>query len=558
MQTRSACLLLCLLLGACGKTGGKDDTTPELTGTAGKASMSGGSGPTDPGDPIETACTAETRGPSPSPLSLLSNFELNRSLRALVGDYPLDSSFQWLPENYGFSVPSEVQAPSESEYHALAHHLALRFSQNSPALQALGACDPAASGEATCRAQFLQRFLERAFRRAVTDEDIAEMTPVFADGQKLGGDFSSGVRAVAEVVLHDPEFLYLVELGTGKVAGNAVALTGYESAARLAYFLTGAPPDDALLAAAAQGPLSAEAIESEARRLLGGVPSRELVRHFYKQYLGLAALRDDSARGYSLEVANLALEATGRFVEDVTFDGAGTYRALMTEPSAWVNGPLAPFYGVTNVKGDAFEKVMLDPQQRSGLFTQVSFLANTSSSTGPSPVHRALIVLRRALCYDPPPPPQDVPIAPIEPVTGTLRTRLTAATQDPSCQLCHRDLNPVGFAFENYDSVGQWRDVEPDGPVDASGELFRTDAAGKFDNAIGLMQRIADSEDGPACFASQWLTQAIRRAPVDADACAQEQVTQAFADSDGNLVELLVALAKTDSFRFRLKSELAP
>ena len=189
MQTRIACLLLGLLLSACGKTGGSDETTPELAGTAGKTSMSGGSGPTDPGEPVESACTYETRGPSPSPLSRLSSFELNRSLKALVGDYPFDSNLHWLLEEQGFDVPAELQGPPESSYHALAHHLAENFSRNSPALQALGACDPAASGEATCRAQFLQRFLQRAFRRAVTDEDIAEMTPVFAEGQQLGGDF---------------------------------------------------------------------------------------------------------------------------------------------------------------------------------------------------------------------------------------------------------------------------------------------------------------------------------------------------------------------------------
>ena len=558
MQTRTACVLLGLLLSACGKTGGSGDATPAPAGAAGKASMTGGSGPTDPGEPVESVCTDETRGPSASPLSRLSNFELNRSLQALVGDYPFDSNLAWLPEERGFSVSAELQGPSEDSYHALAHRLASNFSLNSPALQALGACDPATSGEATCRAQFLQRFLQRAFRRAVTDEDIAEMTPVFTDGQKLGGDFASGIRAVAEVVLHDPEFLYLVQLGTGKATGNAVALTGFESAARLSYFLTGAPPDDALLTTAAKGPLSADTIESEARRLLGSVPSRELVRHFYTQHLNLVTLRDDADQGYTPDVAGLALEATGRFVEDVTFDGAGTYQALMTEPSAWVNATLAPFYGVGNVKGDALQKVMLDPQQRSGLFTQVSFLANSARPSQSSPIQRAIIVLRRVLCYDPPPPPPEVPPLSLDPVAGTLRNRLTVMTQDASCQECHRDLNPVGFAFENYDSVGKWRDVEPDGPVDASGELLRTDAAGKFDNAIGLMQRIADSKDGPACFAGQWLTQALRRAAVDADACAHEQVTQAFAENDGNLVELMVALAKTDNFRFRLKSELAP
>jgi hypothetical protein len=559
MQTRTACLLFGLLLGACGKTGGNGDTTPPpTTGVAGKASTSGGSGPTDPGEPVESACTDAASGIGASPLSRLSNFELNRSLKALVGDYPLDSSLVWLPEDFGFELPLELQGPSDSAYHTLAHDLALRFSQNSPTLQALSQCDPAKAGEATCRAQFLERFLARAYRRAVTDEDIAEMTPVFADGQKLGGDFSSGVRAVVEVVLQSPEFLYLIELGSGSVAGDAVWLTGFESASRLSYFLTAAPPDDALVARASQGLMSADSLEAEARRLLGGAPSRELLRRFYTKYLGLTSLRDNPEQGYSALIAQQALEATGRFVEDVTFDGTGTYRALMTEPAAWVNASLAPFYGVTGINGDAFQKVMLDPTQRGGLFTQVAFLANTSRPTGPSPIQRAMIVLRRALCYDPPPPPPDVAITPPDVVTGTLRERLTQFTADPTCMGCHADLNPIGFAFQNYDGVGKWRDAEPEGPIDASGRLLRTDAQGDFKNAIEMLAHIAESDDGQACFASQWLTQALRRVPVELDACAREQVVEAFKSTDGNLVELMVALAKTDNFRFRLKSELAP
>jgi hypothetical protein len=321
--------------------------------------------------------------------------------------------------------------------------------------------------------------------------------------------------------------------------------------------LTGAPPDDALLATAAKGPLSADDVEAEARRLLGSTPSRELLGHFYTKYLGLTTLRDNAEQGYSVEIAQLARAGTERFVQDITFDGRGTYRALMTEPSAWVNESLAPFYGVAGVKGEALQKVMLDPTQRSGLFTQVSFLANASRPAGPSPIQRALIVLRRALCYDPPPPPPGVVVTPPEVVTGTLRERLTQFTADPTCMGCHADLNPIGFAFQNYDGVGKWRDAEPEGPVDASGTLLRTDARGEFKDAVELLEHIADSDDGQACFASQWLTQALRRVPVELDACAHEQVLQAFKDKGGNLVELLVALAKTDNFRFRLKSELA-
>jgi hypothetical protein len=139
-----------------------------------------------------------------------------------------------------------------------------------------------------------------------------------------------------------------------------------------------------------------------------------------------------------------------------------------------------------------------------------------------------------------------------------MRERLTSATQGPVCQGCHHDINPIGFAFEHYDAVGRWRDTENGQTIDSSGELYRTDAQGRFGDALELMQRIADSNDGQACFIEHWLERAYRRGADPADACTQSRLLQAFDGSDGNLVELMVALAKTDKFRFRLKSELAP
>lgn len=548
---------LTLLALACGKTGahGADELNPATAGS-GSGSVGGAGGETSV--EVPSACLGLEPSPGPAPLSALSNYELNRSIRALLPDAPELDTAPWLDDNersVPFARPS--QGPQLREFHELAHAVALRLSRAPAAIRALSDCDPAVSGEETCAPKFVQAFLTRAYRRAVNAEDKQEMAAVFAEGQRLGGDFASGVRAVVEVALQSPDFMYLLELGGDQNTGDSVALTGYESAARLAYFLTGAPPDDQLLATAAKGSFEPETLESEARRLLGSPASRQLLRHFYSGLLELTFM-ENAKLGYTAPIAELAVEQTGRFAEDVTFDGAGTFRALLTEPSAWVNEPLANFYGFPGVTGEAFQKIELDPKQRAGIFTQAAFLAATSRTTEPSPIRRGMSILTNLLCYDIPPPPPDVLFTPPDVLPPTMRGLLELLTADPTCQSCHKDLNPAGFAFQHYDSVGKWRDTENGVPVDASGALYKTDAAGKFADAVELMQHIAESSDAKRCFAGHWLTQAYRRPGEAADACAQEQVSQAFADSDGNLVELMLALAKSDHFRFRLKSELKP
>lgn len=551
-----ACALLAACAAGCGKTDDRALAKPPTTPASG-GSGAGGSASVKPGEMVDSACTVPGPSPGPAPLAALSNYEVNRSVRALLGDGPQPSA--WLVEE-GEVNPFWSAAPPAvvAQMHDLARDVALTLSRDAKAVRAFSGCDPQTSGNATCATSFIDEFLPRAYRRPVTAEDQAAMKAVFTEGERLGGDFASGVRAVVEVALQGPDFLYLIETGNGDSTNGVVALTGYESAARLAYFLTAAPPDDQLRAASAQGALSADTLEEEARRLLGSPASRERLRHYYVELLGLG--RVDPRSELDQVLSQLALEETGRFVEDVTFDGAGTFRALLTEPSTWVNEQLAQHYGLSGVSGPEFRKVALDPAQRAGILTQAAFLSVGTHGSETAPVQRGLGVLHQVLCYQMPPPPPDVTVMIPEPLPepATMRQRLTAMTHFPECQECHAVIDPVGFAFERYDVAGKWRDTDHGLPVDASGTLVKTDAGGTFKDAVELVHRIAESNDAKACFVQHWQAQAFRR-PADAgDACATEQISQAFADSDGNLVELMVALAKSDNFRYRLKSELAP
>ena len=165
-------------------------------------------------------------------------------------------------------------------------------------------------------------------------------------------------------------------------------------------------------------------------------------------------------------------------------------------------------------------------------------------------------MLTRVLCRQPEPPPPniDLQLDPVE--ANTTRQRVEAFTAPSRCQTCHRDIDGVGFAFEHYDAAGRWRDTEDGCPIDSSGRLYVTDAAGPFVDAPQLMGKLAESEDAKACFVSHWLERAYRRAAAPEDACALEELQRRFNESDGDLADVMVALAESDNFRYRLKSEL--
>jgi hypothetical protein len=545
-----------LLATACGKIA-KDSEVPFDGGAAGAPPAAGGSNNL----PLPAPLSCDGTHVGPAPLTRLDGFELGRSMSDALREAPaaVDGS-KLLEDGLGNSRDDATPALVLS-VHEVAHAAALKLSQNEAWLRSVTDCDPLVRSNDECRDQFLERFLPRAYRRALVDEDRSEMTAVFENGVELGGDFASGVRAVVEVALQSPDFMYLIELGQdGDAPAGVRALTGYETAARLAYFLTAAPPDDELFAAAAQGPFTPSAIEAQARRLLGSAKSREALRHFYGMRFPIEdELGPNPEQGYTDSIAALAREESGRFLEDVTFDGTGTFRALLTEPSTWVNEPLAKFYGYPNVTGDAFRKIQLDGTQRGGLFTQSAFLHATSNGSVGDAVRRGLGIMRRVLCNDLPPPPPNVNMVPVAPSADTtLRMKLEQVTSAAPCQGCHRDINPIGFAFGHYDAFGRWLDQDNGQPIDSSGELYRTDASGPFRDAIELMTHIAESRDAKACFVTSWLSAAYRRDADPADACATDAVLKAFEESDGNLVELMVALAQTDNFRYRAASEFEP
>jgi hypothetical protein len=198
--------------------------------------------------------------------------------------------------------------------------------------------------------------------------------------------------------------------------------------------------------------------------------------------------------------------------------------------------------------------VSLDPAERSGILTTAGFLAVTGAVDGSNPVRRGKAIYTRLLCGVLPPPPPDVPTP--EPVSsgGTTRERFAAHTQQACAKGCHSLMDPLGFAFEHYDGIGQFRETENGEPVDASGSVVLDGEERTFTDARELSLLLSQSDQVRSCFTRQWLRYALGRPESDGDEASLQQIEEAFADAGYDVREMLVSLVTSRTFRFRTPS----
>jgi hypothetical protein len=222
----------------------------------------------------------------------------------------------------------------------------------------------------------------------------------------------------------------------------------------------------------------------------------------------------------------------------VLWEGDGRFETLLTGSFTFVDGELAALYGVDGVTGTDFVRVEMDPTRRAGILTMPAVLAVESNPNQSSPVYRGQFVREQLLCQHLPSPPDGLVIVPPDP--------------DPSCASCHQLMDPIGFGLERYDAMGLWRDSEGGLPIDDRGEILGSeDADGEFVGAAELAAQLANSTQARECFATQWVRFGLDRGETEADDCTLDEVHRAFEASDGNVLETIVAIARTDAFRHR-------
>ncbi|MEM6996529.1 MAG: DUF1592 domain-containing protein, partial [Myxococcota bacterium] len=371
-----------------------------------------------------------------------------------------------------------------------------------------------------------------------------------------------GVRLMVQTILQSPNFLYVVELSLpDPAADNIAVLDGYELATRLSLFLWNSIPDPALLDAAEAGDLaSAEGLRDEALRLLADSKARDAVAGFHTQWLGVDELDHTTKSTEMFPEWNVTMQSAmhaemERFAQAVVLQGDGKLETLLSADFSYIEDPLFDLYGVAKPAGHTVgEPVPLNPNERAGLLTQAGFLAAHAHPDQSGPIQRGVEVRTNLLCTPPPPPPPGINAIPpnLDP-NATTREIFEAHTEDPACAGCHSLIDGIGLGFEGYDAIGAYRETQNGLPVDQTGTVLGSDVDGDFDGAVELANKLATSDDVRTCVARQWFRYAFGRIEDnDGDACSLEVLDDAFAASDYDVRELMVALVQTDAFRYRL------
>ena len=395
----------------------------------------------------------------------------------------------------GSSLVETFRQPTESRYNdrryprtvpglsqvSITGPYAPQGAGDTPSRRRLFVCQPKGrADEETCAATILSNLMRRAYRRPVSKADVDEPM-AFYRRSRAAADFDAGIASALNAVLTNPEFLLRVESDPKKVPpGGVYRVSDLELASRLSFFLWSSLPDDELLDAAIRGRLGQPAeLEKQVRRMLADRRSFNLATNFAGQWLRLRnidALAPSTTlfRDFDDNLRQAFRQETELFFDSVVREDRSVLTFIRSDYT-FLNERLARHYGIPNVYGSRFRRVTLTPEsKRGGLLRQGSVLAVTSYATRTSPVLRGVLVLRNILGAPPPSPPPNVPALDDSKMAANLsmRQRLAAHRENAVCASCHRSIDPVGFALENFDAVGQWRDFEVDGQaVDASGAV---------------------------------------------------------------------------------------
>ncbi len=372
-----------------------------------------------------------------------------------------------------------------------------------PSRRRIFSCRPTSAQEAhTCAERIVGRLGRGAYRRPLTGEDLADLMGFYQNGFEDGG-FEAGIRTALQAILASPHFVFrLEEVPTGARPGEVYRIADEDLASRLSFFLWAMPPDEELLDAVERGDLATSSgLEAQARRMLADPRSEALATRFASQWLrlqDLEKLRPDPLQYpyYDRHLAQAMDRETELFFYSLVREDRSVLE-LLTADYTFVNERLARHYGIPGVSGDGFRRVEIPDPGRRGLLGQGSVLTLTSHADRTSPVLRGKWVMEVLLGSPPPPPPPDVPdLEATEAVEDgrvlTVRERMEMHRSNPACRSCHRMMDPIGLALENFDVTGARRIKDGDRPVDPVGELYDgTPIEGPEDLRRALLRRPA-------------------------------------------------------------------
>jgi len=426
---------------------------------------------------------------------------------------------------------------------------------NTPSRQRIFTCHPSSpSQERACATDILRRLATQAYRGPVRD-DLNDLLSFYQQARNDGGTFDDGIRFGVQGILANPRFMFRVEQAP-PAASPAYRVADGDLASRLSFFLWGTLPDQELLKVVRDGTLGSPAVfDRQVKRMVADPRSRALSTRFAAQWLRLQDA--DKVRPDGLLFTNWDNKLTESFVEETELFFDSIVREnrsvldLITADYTYVDERLARHYGIPGVSGPGFRRVTL-PEPRRGLLTQGSILLLTSVADRTSPVQRGKWVLQVLLGSPPPPPPPNVPA--LEDTKGaadgrflSVRERMEQHRSNPACQSCHRVIDPIGLALENFDVVGRYRSKDNGVPVDSTGQLYD---GTQMEGAAGLRSALLKHQDAfLMTFAENLMTYALGRHLEASDMPALRTIVRDAAKQNYQVGAFISGITKSAAFQ---------
>lgn len=569
-----------LLLGNACQSGspaaGSEQPNPGATGgSSGAGTSGGGSGNSAGAAPVGNCQGTEIA--VPKRLVRLSFNQLSNSVRALTNDalaatieatYEIgDSEHRTFPPLASPREGSTLTDASWAKGDKIAADVAKYVVDNVATVTSCGA-----TPSADCAKTFVLSFAERAFRRPLNDAEKANLGQVLTQVTTLGGTTSEQLQYGVYAVLESPHFLYRTELGQS--ATEAGAPTAYETASQLAFFLTDAPPDQALLDAAAQNALGTrEQISAQVKRILALPSAKQNLQDAMFSYFGLFGLEKvivDSP-DFNDPVRNSMLRESQLFLQNNLW-GPKLAQLLTTRTSS-INATLAPLYGVaaptSGLDADGFANVELPPD-RAGILTNLGFLTARSRPDQPSVVGRGLLVNSALLCATNP----EFPAALAEQIASvsamledaTERAKSDFRTSTAPCSACHTAFDPYGLSLGNFDSIGRFQTMDSKGRAIDPAVTLPPNAGGvKVASATEMAEALAGGGAFAACMAKNVMLYALSEVPADGasvasvsvDGCATRAIAASFGQTGQSFSDLVEQVAISSTLGQRSQGQAA-
>jgi mono/diheme cytochrome c family protein len=468
---------------------------------------------------------------------------------------------------WGHDYDGDIRAPVVISLLLIGGPYNAQVPQDSPSRRRILVCDSkvvsgfsrTVTDETLCATKILSTLARRAYRRPITSEDIQTLLGFYEKG-RAEGDFDNGIRSALERILVSPDFLFRIEADPDNVKPGAVyRLSDVELASRLSFFLWSSIPDDQLLDLAIRGKLrDARILDQQVRRMLADPRARSaLVANFFSQWLQVRnvwLLTPDANRKFPWFDDNLRMafvRETELFLENQLQEDRSVVDLLAADYT-FLNERLARHYGIARVYGSHFRRVTLTDENRWGLLGKASILSVSSYPHRTSPTIRGKWLLENILAAPVPPPPPTVNTILEEAKvvkTASVRQMLEQHRTNPACASCHARMDPLGFALENFDAIGQWRTKDGDAAIDASGVLqdgTRVDGPSALRRAL-----VAQKDQFVMAVTGKLLMYAVGREMEYFDAPAIRGILRAAAADNYRWSSMISAIVNSTPFRMR-------